>query len=83
MGPDVETWLAQWAEKQPDGRLGFKTEEGAREAWDFQQERIDKLKQRVEALTAERDSLANTVAILGREVDARNQKEVNSHAQQN
>ena len=36
-------WIQNWRDCQPNGKLNYATEEGAREAWDAQQDTIDKL----------------------------------------
>ena len=38
-----EEWIQKWRDAQPDGKLPHELEEGAEEAWDFQQARIEAL----------------------------------------
>ena len=38
-----EEWIQKWRDAQPDGKLPHELEEGAEEAWDYQQARIEAL----------------------------------------
>ncbi len=47
---DFDEWFAKWEEIQSDGRLSYDIRQGAEEAWDHQQQRIDELEQRIQQL---------------------------------
>jgi hypothetical protein len=44
-----DEWIQRWRDAQPSGKLSYGTEEGAEEAWDYQQGRIEALQQQVSA----------------------------------
>ena len=44
-----EEWIQKWRDAQPDGKLPHELEEGAEEAWDYQQARIEALEKAAKA----------------------------------
>jgi len=61
---DFEKWIQSWRDAQKNGRLDYYTEEGAREAWDYQQERIAELEEQLaqtQRLYKERDEFAQSL----------------------
>jgi hypothetical protein len=45
-----DEWIQRWRDAQSSGKLSYGTEEGAEEAWDYQQGRIEALQQQVDKL---------------------------------
>ncbi len=43
MKTSFETWFSKWEALQPSGQLSYRTEQGAKKAWDYQENRIKKL----------------------------------------
>ena len=54
-----EEWIQKWRDAQPDGKLPHELEEGAEEAWDYQQARIEKLDAELAALREAVDEVLN------------------------
>jgi hypothetical protein len=49
-----DEWIQKWRDAQPDGKLPHDLEEGAEEAWDYQQARIDELEKLLDPETLAR-----------------------------
>ena len=45
-----DEWIQKWRDAQPDGKLPHELEEGAEEAWDYQQARIEALEKGLQAV---------------------------------